>query len=108
MDLKEDDLDQIVERVDDLSSRVRLLKDHTAKLAHYWELECVRRSFAEFKWRFEQLQRDDDLRFKRDCQVIENTWNQLTQARDALLVPLLVALLAGNTKLQADGGHPRR
>jgi len=58
------------------------------KLEHYWELAQVRRTFAEFKWRVEQFENDDDLHFNRDYQRIEVTWNELMQAVDALLTAL--------------------
>ena len=55
------------------------------KLEHYWELDHVHRSFAEFKWRVEQLEEDDDLQLKRDQDVIEASWNELMRAVDILL-----------------------
>ena len=58
------------------------------KLEHYWELADVRSRFAEFKWRVEQLEEDDDLRLKRDQEVIEVTWNDLMHAVDTLLAAL--------------------
>jgi len=53
--LKEAYLDQVVGEVEDLAARVAQLKGRFAKqkvsvkLEHYWELEYVRTSFAEFK-----------------------------------------------------------
>ncbi len=55
--LKEAYLDQVVGEVEDLAARVAQLKGRFAKqkvsvkLEHYWELEYVRTSFAEFKRR---------------------------------------------------------
>jgi hypothetical protein len=48
----------------------------------------VRSRFAEFKWRVEQLEEDDDLQLKRDQEVIEATWNDLMNAVDTLLAAL--------------------
>ena len=55
MQLKEVYLDRVVGEVEDLASRVALLKGRFAKqkinvkLEHYWELDHVRNRFAEFK-----------------------------------------------------------
>jgi len=84
----------ILGKVEDLASRVHLLKDClgkqkvSVKLEHYWELAQVRRTFAEFKWRVEQFENDDDLHFNRDYERIEVTWNELMHAVDALLSAL--------------------
>jgi hypothetical protein len=84
----------ILGKVEHLASRVHLLKNClgkqkvSVKLEHYWELAQVRRTFAEFKWRVEQFENDDDLHFNRDYQRIEVTWNELMQAVDALLTAL--------------------
>jgi hypothetical protein len=94
MQLKEDYLDRVLGEVEDLASRVALLKGRLArqnvsvKLEHYWELADVRSRFAEFKWRVEQLEEDDDLQLKRDQGVIEATWNDLMHAVDTLLAAL--------------------
>ena len=77
----------ILGKVEHLASRVHLLKN-CVKLEHYWELAQVRRTFAEFKWRVEQFENDDDLHFNRDYQRIEVTWNELMPAVDALLTAL--------------------
>jgi hypothetical protein len=58
------------------------------KLEDYWELAHVRSRFAEFKWRVEQLEEDDDLQLNRDQEVIEATWNDLMHAVDTLLATL--------------------
>lgn len=94
MQLKEDYLDRVSGEVEDLASRVTLLKGRFAKqkvivmLEHYWELAHLRSLFAEFKWRVEQLEEDDDLQLKRDQEVIEATWNDLVHAVDMLLAVL--------------------
>jgi hypothetical protein len=88
--------ERISGKVEDLYSRVHLLTDRLAKqkvsvkLEHYWELAHVRSSFAEFKWRVEQLEEDDDLQLKRDQEVIEATWNDLMHSVDMLLAALSV------------------
>lgn len=94
MQYKEAYLDSVVGEVEDLASRVHLLKTRfgkqkvSVKLEHYWELANVRSLFVEFKWRIEQLEEDDDLLLKRDQLAIEATWNQLIQAVDSLLTAL--------------------
>jgi hypothetical protein len=94
MELKEVYSDQVLGEVEDLASRVALLKGRFAKqkvsvkLEHYWELAHLRSLFAEFKWRVEQLEEDDDLQLKRHQEVIEATWNELMHAVDTLLVAL--------------------
>jgi len=61
MYLKEGYSDRVVQKVEDLASRVHLLKGRLARqkvsvrLERYWELANVRSLFAEFKWRVEQL-----------------------------------------------------
>lgn len=94
MYLNQDYSVHILTRVEDLAVRVHLLKDRMAKqtvsvkLEHYWELSHIRHSFAEFKWRLEQLDEDDDSRCNRDYERIEATWKELVRAVDALLVAL--------------------
>ena len=94
MELKEVYLDRVLGEVEDLASRVALLKGRFAKqkvsvkLEHYWELAHLRSLFAEFKWRVQRLEEDDDLQLKRHQEVIEATWNELMHAVDMLLVAL--------------------
>jgi len=94
MCLKEGCADWVLRKVEDLASRVHLLKGSFAeqtvsvKLEHYWELAHVRSCFGEFKWRVEQLEADDDLQLKRDEQAIETTWKDLMHAVDILLAEL--------------------
>jgi hypothetical protein len=94
VELKEVYLDRVLGEVEDLASRVALLKGRFAKqkvsvkLEHYWELAQLRSLFAEFKWRVQQLEEDDDLQLKRHQEVIEATWNELMHAVDMLLVAL--------------------
>jgi hypothetical protein len=94
MYLKEGYSDGVLRKVEDLASRVRLLKGRFAKqtvnvkLEHYWELAHVRSRFAEFKWRVEQLEEDNDLESQRDQEVLDATWTDLVHALDALLAAL--------------------
>jgi hypothetical protein len=91
MHTKEYYLDQVVNEVENLSSRVALLKTNfslqtpTAKLEHYWELEHVRSCFKEFKARVGDLQDADDLHLEDSHDVVEVAWNDLVQAVDVLL-----------------------
>ena len=94
MELKEVYLDRVLGEVEDLASKVALLKGRFAKqkvsvkLEHYWELAHLRSLFAEFKWRVQRLEEDDDLQLKRHQEVIEATWNELMHTVDMLLVAL--------------------
>jgi len=62
MYFNQDYSDRILREVEDIASRVHLLKERLAnqnvsvRLEHYWKLAHVRRSFAEFKWSVEQLE----------------------------------------------------
>ena len=94
MQLKEEYLDQVVGEVEDLSSRVALLKGRFAqqkvsvKLEHYWELEYVRTSFAEFKRRIQDLEYADDAQLERLQEAVETAWKDLIHAVDTLLAAL--------------------
>ena len=94
MQLKEAYLDQVVEEVEDLSARMALLKGRFAqqkvsvKLEHYWELEYVRTSFAEFKRRIEVLEYADDAQVDRFQEAVETAWKDLIHAVDTLLAAL--------------------
>lgn len=91
---KEVYLDQVVGEVEDLVSRVALLKGRFAKqklnvkLEHYWELDYVRTRFAEFKRRVRELEEADDLRVERNHVAVEAARNDLIQAMDAMLSAL--------------------
>jgi hypothetical protein len=91
MHTKECYLDQVGNEVEDLSSRVALLKTNfdlqtpTVKLEHYWELEHIRSCFKEFKIRVGDLEDADDLRLERNHDAVEVARNDLVQAVDALL-----------------------
>jgi hypothetical protein len=99
MYFNQDYSDRILREVKDIASRVHLLKERLAKqnvsvrLEHYWKLAHVRRTFAEFKRRVEQLEEDDDSQCNRDYERIEATWNKLVRAVDALLATIPVKSL---------------
>ena len=75
--LKEVYLDQVVGEVEDLAARVAQLKGRFAKqkvsvkLEHYWELEYVRTSFAEFKRRIADLEDADDAQLAKFQEAVE-------------------------------------
>jgi hypothetical protein len=92
--LKEAYLDRVVGEVEDLASRVAILKGRFAKqkvsikLEHYWELEYVRTRFAEFKLRVQALEDADDRELERLEQAVEVAWNDLIHAVETLLAAL--------------------
>ncbi len=92
--LKEACLDQVVGEVEDLASRVAQLKGRFAKqkvsvkLEHYWELEYVRTSFAEFKRRIADLEDADDAQLAKFQEAVEAAWKDLIHAVDTLLAAL--------------------
>jgi hypothetical protein len=92
--LKEAYLDQVVGEVEDLAARVAQLKGRFAKqkvsvkLEHYWELEYVRTSFAEFKRRIEDLEDADDAQLAKFQEAVEAAWKDLIHAVDTLLAAL--------------------
>jgi hypothetical protein len=92
--LKEAYLDQVVGEVEDLAARVALLKGRFAKqkvsvkLEHYWELEYVRTSFAEFKRRIAELEDADDAQLAKFQEAVEAAWKDLIHAVDTLLAAL--------------------
>lgn len=94
MQLKEAYLDRIVGEVEDLASRVALLKSRFArqkvsvKLEHYWELEYVRTRFAEFKRRVRELEDADDQELQRLEEGVEVAWKDLIHAVETLLSAL--------------------
>ena len=92
--LKEAYLDQVVGEVEDLAARVAQLKGRFAKqkvsvkLEHYWELEYVRASFAEFKRRIADLEDADDVQLAKFQEAVEAAWKDLIHAVDTLLAAL--------------------
>lgn len=92
--LKEACLDQVVGEVEDLAARVAQLKGRFAKqkvsvkLEHYWELEYVRTSFAEFKRRIADLEDADDDQLAKFQEAVEAAWKDLIHAVDTLLAAL--------------------
>jgi hypothetical protein len=92
--LKEVYLDQVVGEVEDLAARVAQLKGRFAKqkvsvkLEHYWELEYVRTSFAEFKRRIADLEDADDAQLAKFQEAVEAAWKDLIHDVDTLLAAL--------------------
>jgi hypothetical protein len=84
-------LDRVSKEVEELASRVAVLKGRfakqkfSAKLEHYWELDYLRIRFAEFKWKVEALEEADDLQIERAQVAVQVAWKELTQAIDVLL-----------------------
>jgi len=94
MQLKEAYLERAVGEVEDLSTRVTLLKNRFArqkvnvKLEHYWELEYVRTRFSEFKHRIQELEDAEDGEIARIQEAVEVAWKDLIHAVDSLLAAL--------------------
>jgi hypothetical protein len=94
MQSKETYLDQVTTEVEELASRVAVLKGRFAgqkvsvKLDHYWELEFVRTRFAEFKRRVEQLEDADIPELAGLQQHVDLAWKDLMQAVDTLMAAL--------------------
>jgi hypothetical protein len=92
--LKEAYLDRVVGEVEDLASRVALLKGRFAKqkvnvrLEHYWELDFVRTRFAEFKRRVVALEDADPDQLEQFQEDVEVAWKDLTSAMETLLKAL--------------------
>jgi hypothetical protein len=87
-------LDRVTTEVEDLASRVAVLKGRFAKqkvsvkLDHYWELEFVRARFTEFKRRIEALEYADEPELPRLQENVDSAWKELMQAVDTLMVAL--------------------
>jgi len=94
MQPKSEYLDLVTTEVEEIASRVTVLKERFAKqkvsvkLDHYWELEYVRTRFAEFKKRIEQLEDGDDPELARLQQNVDVAWKDLIHAVDTLLAAL--------------------
>jgi hypothetical protein len=94
MFVRESYLDHMVAEVDELASRVALLKERFAqqkvsvKLEHYWELEDVRTRFADFKRRAQELEDADDRDLARLQDGVDIAWNDLIRAVETLLTAL--------------------
>ena len=91
---KESCLNHVVSEVEDLSSRVALLKGRFAKqkvsvkLEHYWELELVRTRFAEFKRCVEELEEAEGEELSRIQQRVDTAWQESSYAVETLLAAL--------------------
>jgi hypothetical protein len=94
MQLKEAYLQRVVTEVEELASRVTLVKARLAKqkvsvkLQYCWELEYVRNRFAEFKQRIEELEEASDEQIERAREATELAWKDLQHAVDTLLAAL--------------------
>jgi len=91
---KETYLERVTTEVEDLASRVALLKGRFAqqkvsvKLDHYWELEYVRMRFAEFKSRVQQLEDAEDPELGRLQESVDAAWDEVMRAVDTLMAAL--------------------
>lgn len=87
-------LDRVTTEVEDLASRVAVLKGRFAKqkvsvkLDHYWELEFVRTRFTEFKRRIEALEFAEEPEIGRLQENVDVAWKELMQAVDTLMAAL--------------------
>jgi len=94
MQLKEQYLQQVVTEVEDLSSRVAVIKSRIAKqtvsvkLQYHWELDYVRNRFAEFKRCIEALEDASDVDLDDAHEATELAWKDLQHAVDTLLAAL--------------------
>jgi hypothetical protein len=94
MQLKEAYLERAVGEVEDVAARVALLKTRFArqkvnvKLEHYWELEYVRTSFAQFKRAIQALEDAEDAEIDRTQRAVEMAWKDLIHAVEMLLAAL--------------------
>src|SRR5258708_22055324 len=90
-------LDRVTTEVEDLASRVAVLKGRFAKqkvsvkLDHYWELEFVRTRFTEFKRRIEALEYSDEPELAGLQENVDVAWQEIVRSVDTLLAaPLSV------------------
>jgi hypothetical protein len=87
-------LDRVTSEVEDLASRVVVLKGRFAKqkvsvkLDHYSELEFVRTRFTEFKRRIEDLEYADEPDLARLQENVDAAWEELMKAVDTLMAAL--------------------
>jgi Fe-S-cluster formation regulator IscX/YfhJ len=87
-------LDRVTTEVEEVASRVALLKGRFAKqkvsvkLDHYWELDYVRTRFTEFKRRIQQLEDADDPELATIQENVDLAWKDLLQAVDTLMTAL--------------------
>jgi len=87
-------LDRVTTEVEDLASRVVVLKGRFAKqkvsvkLDHDLELEFVRTLFTEFKRRIEALEYSDEPELPRLQENVDVAWKELMQAVDTLMAAL--------------------
>jgi predicted nuclease with TOPRIM domain len=91
MPVKEAYLERVVGEVEKLADKVAYLKTRLARegeglqLRYYWELEYLRKRFAEFKQRVEELEEADDSRSKALFESVELIWRDLEHSIEGLL-----------------------
>lgn len=91
MPVKEAYLERVVGEVEKLAAKVAHLKTQLAQqngglqLRYYWELEYLRKRFAEFKQRVEELEEADESRSKDLFESVEMTWRDLEHTIEGLL-----------------------
>jgi hypothetical protein len=91
MPVKEAYLERVVGEVEKLAAKVAHLKTQLAQqngglqLRYYWELEYLRKRFAEFKQRVEELEEADDSRSKALFESVELIWRDLEHTIEGLL-----------------------
>ena len=91
MPVKEAYLERVVGEVEKLAAEVAHLKARLAResgglqLRYYWELEYLRKRFAEFKQRVEELEEADDSRSKDLFESVEMIWRDLEHSIEGLL-----------------------
>ena len=94
MQLKEAYLNRVAREVEDLSSRIAILKARFAKqkvnvkLEHYWELEFLRTRFAEFKHRVMDLEDAEEAQLPKMQEGVEVAWKDLLNAVETLTAAL--------------------
>jgi tRNA-dihydrouridine synthase len=87
--LSEAPLAQIFGEVQELTARLANLKkcfanEHfNAMLEHYWKLQHLRTRTAEFKWRVQQFEQDNEWQSKHDQDTIQ-VWDDLKHTLDVL------------------------
>ncbi|MBZ5539145.1 MAG: hypothetical protein LAN61_01365 [Acidobacteriia bacterium] len=91
MPVKEAYLERVVGEVEKLAAKVAHLKSRLAQeggglqLRYYWELEYLRKRFAEFKQRVEELEEADESRSQELFESAEITWRDLERTIEGLL-----------------------
>jgi aspartokinase len=90
VEVDEPPVGQVFGEVQELTVRVESLKTRLSRqnfhvvLEHYWELRSLRSRFAEFKWRVQQLEDDNEVQLKRDQAAIQIVWNDIKHTVESL------------------------